>query len=155
MIVIEDRGAISLRWPHDGRIWTAQADARRHRLVETVPAGPTAAREAENVRTRLLNQVDERRNPRTKATLNQMLDRCFEVAGLELTTHRGYVRKLDKHVRPRLVGALHQAVRRRWIATNPADQAKKPICATIASGMVGPSLRRQCLISEVRSTSMS
>jgi integrase len=37
--------------------------------------GPSAARDAERVRTRLLNQVDERRNPRTKATMNQLLDR--------------------------------------------------------------------------------
>ena len=36
---------------------------RKHYLVETVPAGPSAARDAERVRTRLLNQVDERRNP--------------------------------------------------------------------------------------------
>ena len=48
---------------------------KRHYLVETVPAGPSAARDAERVRTRLLNQVDERRNPRTKATVNQLLDR--------------------------------------------------------------------------------
>ncbi len=48
---------------------------KRHYLVETVPAGPSAARDAERVRTRLLSQVDERRNPRTKATVNQLLDR--------------------------------------------------------------------------------
>jgi hypothetical protein len=59
---------------------------KRHDLVETVPAGPSAAREAERVRTRLLNQVDERRNPRTKATLNQLLDRWLEVVELETTT---------------------------------------------------------------------
>jgi hypothetical protein len=49
-----------------------------HYLVETVPAGPNAARQAEKTRTRLLAQVDERRNPRTKATLNQLLDRWLE-----------------------------------------------------------------------------
>jgi integrase len=48
---------------------------KRHYLVEKVPAGPSAVRDAERVRTRLLNQVDERRNPRTKATMNQLLDR--------------------------------------------------------------------------------
>src|SRR6266511_4457220 len=73
---------------------------KKHYLVETVPAGPMAARDAEKVRTRLLNQVDERRNPRTKATLNQLLDRWLEVVELEPTTRSGYVRKLDKHVRP-------------------------------------------------------
>ena len=56
---------------------------KRHYLVETIPAGPSAARDAERVRTRLLNQVDERRNPRTKATVNQLLDRWLEVGELE------------------------------------------------------------------------
>jgi hypothetical protein len=52
---------------------------RRHDLTEVVPPGSNAAREAEKVRTRLLNQVDERRNPRTRATLNQLLDRWLGV----------------------------------------------------------------------------
>ncbi len=77
---------------------------KRHHLVEVVPAGPKAAKEAEKVRVRLLNQVDERRNPRTRATLNQLLDRWLDVAELEPTTRSGYVRKLDKHVRPVLGG---------------------------------------------------
>jgi len=41
-------------------------------LSETVPAGPKAAKEAEAARTRLLNQVDEKRNPRTRATVDQL-----------------------------------------------------------------------------------
>jgi hypothetical protein len=36
-------------------------------LRETVPGGPRAAAEAKKVRTRLLNQVDEKRDPRTRA----------------------------------------------------------------------------------------
>ena len=48
---------------------------QRHYLVDTVPAGPSAVRDAERVRTRLLNQVDESRNLRTTATVNQLLDR--------------------------------------------------------------------------------
>ncbi|RAO40846.1 hypothetical protein GAR06_05793 [Micromonospora saelicesensis] len=39
---------------------------KRHYLTEVVPAGRTAAKEAEKARTRLLAQVDERRNPRTR-----------------------------------------------------------------------------------------
>ncbi|MGH3812640.1 MAG: integrase, partial [Pseudonocardiaceae bacterium] len=35
---------------------------RRHYLRETIATGPTAAREAEQARARLLNQVDEGRN---------------------------------------------------------------------------------------------
>lgn len=43
---------------------------KRHYLDEVVPAGPRAAAEAEKVRTRLLHEVDERRNPKTRATVN-------------------------------------------------------------------------------------
>jgi hypothetical protein len=32
---------------------------KKHYLVETIPAGPKAVKEAEQARTRLLNQVDE------------------------------------------------------------------------------------------------
>jgi hypothetical protein len=45
---------------------------KRLYLEETIPAGPRAAKEAEKARTRLLAQVDERHNPRTRATVNQM-----------------------------------------------------------------------------------
>jgi hypothetical protein len=51
---------------------------KRHTLVEIIPAGPKAAAQAEAARTRLLAQVDERRNPRTSATLDQLLDRYLE-----------------------------------------------------------------------------
>lgn len=51
---------------------------RPHYLRETVPAGPQARREAERVRTRLLAQVDEHKNPKTRATLNQLLDRWLQ-----------------------------------------------------------------------------
>jgi integrase len=36
--------------------------------------------------TRLLGQVDERRTPRTPATLNQRLDRWLEVLDVETST---------------------------------------------------------------------
>ena len=71
-------------------------------LRETVPAGPRADREAEKVRARLLVEVDERRNPRTNATVGQLLDRHLEMAELDhstLETYRGYVKK---HIRPLL-----------------------------------------------------
>ncbi len=47
---------------------------KRHSLVEIVPLGPKAATLAEAARIRMLNQVDERRNPRTSATVDQLLD---------------------------------------------------------------------------------
>lgn len=73
---------------------------RRLYLRETVPAGPRAAAEAEKVRTRLLNQVDEKRYPRTTATVNQLIDRWLEVIDVEASTKQGYVRKIGKHIRP-------------------------------------------------------
>jgi integrase len=78
---------------------------KRHYLVETVPAGPNAAREAEMVRTRLLNQVDEKRNPRTKATVNQLMDRYLEVLDVEPTTRSTYEGYIRNHIRP-LLGDL-------------------------------------------------
>jgi hypothetical protein len=64
---------------------------KRHDLTELVPPGPKAAAEAERVRTRLLSQVDERRNPRTKATVNQLLDRYVEVLDVEQATRTTYL----------------------------------------------------------------
>lgn len=73
---------------------------KRHDLVETVPAGPHAEREAEKARTRLLNQVDESRNPRTKATVRQLINKYLEVANLDPSTRRGYQRNFHNHVAP-------------------------------------------------------
>ncbi len=77
----------------------------RHDLTEVVPPGPRAAAEAEKVRTRLLNQVDEQRNPGTRGTVNQRLDRCVAVVELEESTRKTSVGYLDVHVRP-MLGAL-------------------------------------------------
>lgn len=78
---------------------------KRHSLIEIVPPGPKAATLAEAARTRLLSQVDERRNPRTSATLDQLLDRYLETLDVGRTTHRMYAKYLEKHVRP-FVGRL-------------------------------------------------
>jgi hypothetical protein len=69
-------------------------------LTERVPAGPSAGKEAEKVRTRLLRQVDERRSPRTRATLNQLLDRHLDVVDLEQSTRRTYQGYIERHIRP-------------------------------------------------------
>ncbi len=72
-------------------------------LRETVPARATkreTEREAEKVVTKLLNQIDERRSPRTETTVNQLLDRWLEVIDIERKTRAGYVSKIEKHVRP-------------------------------------------------------
>jgi integrase len=74
----------------------------RNYLTETVPAGPRAAAEAEKVRTRLLSEVDERRNPTTRATVNQLLDRYLEVLDVEPTTQARYEGIIRIHIRPAL-----------------------------------------------------
>jgi integrase len=150
---------------------------RAHYLRE-IAATP---REAEEVRTRLLNQVDERRQPRSKATVGMVLDRWLEVADVEASTRNGYLSKIETHIRPTLRhlaiskvdtevlelfyarlrrcreqcngrraaghtcrplaassvrqihfilrGAFALAVRWRWIAVNPAADARPPSVA--------------------------
>ena len=73
---------------------------QRHRLREVIPPGPTAAADAERARTRLLNQVDEKRNPRTRATVNQLLDRYLDVLDVEDSTRSGYEGYIRRHIRP-------------------------------------------------------
>jgi integrase len=83
---------------------------RRHYLREVVPAGPRAMVEAEKVARRLAGQVDERRHPRTTATVDQLLDRYFELVTVERSTLATYTGYADKHIRPLIgqvqVGAL-------------------------------------------------
>ena len=81
---------------------------RRYDLVEIIPTGPGAPLEAEKARTRLLNQVDERRNPRTRATVSQLLDRWLDVLDVEPSTRLGYASKIEKHIRP-LLGSMQVA----------------------------------------------
>ena len=87
---------------------------RRHYLREVIPAGPSARAEAQKVLRRLATQVDERRNPRTNATVNQLLDRYLDMHTGGASTVSGYRRYVDKHVRPFIgslkVGALEPEV---------------------------------------------
>ncbi|WP_098959400.1 site-specific integrase [Pseudonocardia sp. N23] len=80
-----------------------QLTGKQIRLRETVAARATrreTEREAQKVQTRLLNQVDDRRSPRTEATVNELLDRWLDVLDIERKTRAGYVSKIEKHVRP-------------------------------------------------------
>jgi integrase len=80
-----------------------QLTGKEIRLRETVKARATrreTEREAEKVQTRLINQVNERRSPKTEATVNVLLDKWLEVIDVERTTRIGYVGKIEKHVRP-------------------------------------------------------
>jgi len=86
----------------------------RHDLVEVVPPEPRAGRLAEEARTRLLNQVDEQRQPRTNATVNQLLDQHFEMSTWERSTSEANAGYARKHIRPLIgtvqVGALDARV---------------------------------------------
>lgn len=87
---------------------------RRHDLIEIVAPGPGAAKQARRVRDRLISQVEERRNPRTKATVDQLLERYldqFDGAASTLTLYRGYVRN---HISP-FLGKIKVGVR--WMRT--------------------------------------
>ena len=66
-------------------------------LRETVKARETQREtkvEAEKTITRLLNQIDERRSPRTEVTVNELLDRWLEVIDVDRKTRVGYVGKI-------------------------------------------------------------
>ena len=81
---------------------------RRNDLTETIPPGPTAKRDAQKALTRLLGRVDERRNPRTRATVSQLMDRYFEVLDVEETTIGTYEGYRRNHIDP-LLGDLQLA----------------------------------------------
>jgi integrase len=87
---------------------------RRHDLIEIIPAGPGAERRAEQARVRLLAEVQERRNPRTSATVDQLLDQYLTLHNGGKTTLSTYRMYAEKHIRPFLghvkVGALEADV---------------------------------------------
>lgn len=73
---------------------------REHYLREVVPPGPKQAAEIRKLKNRLVSQVEERRNPRTNATVSQLLDRYldqFDGAPKTLRNYRTYVRR---HIQP-------------------------------------------------------
>jgi integrase len=78
---------------------------RRIYLKETVPDGPKAHAEAERALTRLLNQVDEKRHPRTSTTVGRLLDRYLELLDVSAHTKRDYESIINKHIKP-LLGQL-------------------------------------------------
>jgi len=84
---------------------TDPLSGKAHYLVETIPGGPDAANLAEKARTRLLAELDQQRNPRTKATVDQLMDRYLELLDVDATTRKGYEGYIRNHVRP-LLGKL-------------------------------------------------
>lgn len=78
---------------------------RRLYLTETIPPGPRAKREADDARVSLINQIIERRNPRSRATVNQLIDRFLETHAIDPRTRKSYTSSINKHVKP-LLGKL-------------------------------------------------
>jgi hypothetical protein len=78
---------------------------KRHPLTEIIPAGPRAAKDAEKARTRLLARVNEQRNPRIRATVNQMLNQHLEMLGVEVMMLDSYESFVRNHIRP-LIGSV-------------------------------------------------
>lgn len=75
---------------------------RRHYLREVVPPGPDATEKVKAARDRLVAEVEERRNPRTSATVDQLLERYLDQldgSPNTLKLYRGYVRR---HISPLL-----------------------------------------------------
>jgi integrase len=83
-------------------------EVRLHQVVKAQSTRRATEREAGKVLTKLLNQVDERRNPRTTATMNQLLDRWIEMLDVARRTHDGYVREVECHIKP-TIGHLQVA----------------------------------------------
>lgn len=73
---------------------------RRHYLREDIPAGPKAWREAEDVRIRFLAEVAAKRNPRTSATIDQLLERYLDQFSGSPTTLDLYRTHVRNHISP-------------------------------------------------------
>lgn len=78
---------------------------KKHFLTEIVKAGPQAKKTAERVRTKLLAQVDERRNPRTSATVSHLMERHLAMLDVVPTTMYGYQGYVRLHIDP-LIGSM-------------------------------------------------
>ncbi|MDX3662903.1 tyrosine-type recombinase/integrase [Streptomyces sp. ID05-26A] len=82
---------------------------KKHFLTETIPSThPELAKEAERVRTRFLNQVDEQRGPRTSATVDKLMDDYLEKINVDKSTRLGYESKIRNHIKP-LIGHVKVA----------------------------------------------
>ncbi|MDN5856474.1 MAG: site-specific integrase [Actinomycetia bacterium] len=75
---------------------------KRHELTEVIPAGKDARKLAEKARTRMLAELDQRRSPRTKATVSQLMQRYLEHLQIEDTTRSGYEGLVRRHIEPLL-----------------------------------------------------
>jgi len=99
--VIDTLPSGSLRVRVDGGI--DPVTKRRHRPTVVIPAGPDAEKQAKAALVRLINEVNERRQPKTNATVNQLLDRYLDQLQIGRKTKNRYRGLTDLHLRP-LIG---------------------------------------------------
>ncbi|MFL6119814.1 tyrosine-type recombinase/integrase [Actinophytocola sp.] len=81
---------------------THPVTGRQHNLSHTVPDGPTAHAGAEAACRRLVDQVRDRRRPRSDLTVTELLDRHVDLVHATDTTRRSYRHTVTKHLQPRL-----------------------------------------------------
>ncbi|MGX7825730.1 tyrosine-type recombinase/integrase [Actinokineospora sp. 24-640] len=77
---------------------------KRYYMTEVIPPGPKAQKLAEKKLTEFLSKVDQKRNPRTRATVKQLLVRYLELADLAETTRENYESLIRIHIDP-LIGS--------------------------------------------------
>lgn len=70
---------------------------RRKRYLKKTADTPE---QAEIELTKLLNQIDERRHPRSNVTVGEVIDSWLEVADLATVTRRRYVQLIDAYIKP-------------------------------------------------------
>jgi len=73
---------------------------KRHNLIEVIPPGPKAWREAEAARARLLQEIAERRNPRTNASIDELLTRYLDQSSGSPNTLELYRTHVRNHISP-------------------------------------------------------
>ena len=73
---------------------------KRHNLIEVIPPGPKAWREAEAARARLLHEIAERRNPRTNASIDELLTRYLDQSSGSPNTLELYRTHVRNHISP-------------------------------------------------------
>ncbi|MGH3466874.1 MAG: hypothetical protein ACRDQF_03960 [Thermocrispum sp.] len=78
---------------------------RRHYLTETVPPGPSSDKQAKKALTRLLNDVYEKRNPRTNATVDELFIKYFDVLNIAASSVRRDLQNYENHIKP-VVGSM-------------------------------------------------
>ncbi|WP_433019931.1 GntR family transcriptional regulator [Kribbella sp. CA-294648] len=82
-----------------------QVTKTRLYLTDTIKPGPDQKKLVKQAKTRLINEVDEQRNPKTRASLGQLIERHLEVLDIAESTRRDYESKYRRHIAPYL-GAL-------------------------------------------------